>query len=88
LHLLAEIDRLIRAAGFVASNVDATVVIEHPKLRPHVDAMRTNMASVLGIDVAAVSVKATTSEGLGFVGAGDGAAAHAVCLLAQLVQSS
>ncbi|MEM0963639.1 MAG: 2-C-methyl-D-erythritol 2,4-cyclodiphosphate synthase [Bacteroidota bacterium] len=68
-------------AGFGISNVDATVVLQRPKLRPHIDAMRQRLAETLGIDIDRVSVKATTGEGMGFVGTGEGASAHAVCLL-------
>ena len=68
-------------AGWAVGNVDATVVLERPKLRPHVDAMRQRLADALGVGLGRVSVKATTGEGMGFVGTGAGAAAHAVCLL-------
>lgn len=65
-------------AGFVPWNVDATVAIERPKLAPHRDAMRSNLAAALGIPVERVSVKATRGEGLGFVGREEGVAAYAV----------
>lgn len=68
-------------AGYRIGNVDATVVLERPKLRPHIDAMRERIAEILGCEVSAVSVKATTSEEMGFVGTREGAVAHAVCLL-------
>lgn len=82
LELLGQVARLVAGAGYRVGNVDATVVLERPKLRPHIDAMRGNVARALGIGVDQVSVKATTSERLGFVGTGAGAAAHAVCSLA------
>jgi 2-C-methyl-D-erythritol 2,4-cyclodiphosphate synthase len=72
---------LLAAEDWAVANVDATVVMEAPRLRPFVDAMRTSIARVLGVDVDCVSVKATPSEGLGFVGAGEGAAAYAVCTI-------
>ena len=79
--LLSEVGRVIRAAGMTVSNIDSTVLAEAPKLAPHIMTMRENIAAALGIDVARVSVKATTEEGLGFTGSGLGIAAHAVCLL-------
>lgn len=80
-QLLAEVGRLVAAAGYRISNVDATVAMQRPKLRPHIDAMRANIARVLGLDLAQVSVKATTTERLGFVGTEAGAAAYATCAL-------
>lgn len=71
----------LRAAGWAVGNVDATVVLESPRIRPHVEAMRARIAELLGVGPDRVSVKATTSERMGFVGAGDGAAAHAVCTI-------
>ena len=69
--------------GWVVGNVDITVVCERPRIGPHVDAIRTALASELGIDLDAMSVKATTSEKLGFTGREEGIAAQAVCLLAR-----
>ena len=71
----------VREAGFEISNIDATILAQAPKLAPHIEAMRRNLAAALGINISAVSVKATTEEGLGFTGEGLGMAAHAVCLL-------
>ena len=68
-------------SGFAVGNVDATILAQRPKLAPHILAMRENLARVIGIDPSQVSVKATTEEGLGFTGSGEGMAAHAVCLL-------
>lgn len=62
-------------------NVDATVLAQRPRLAPHIPAMREKLAGAMGIPVQAVNVKATTEEGLGFTGAGEGMAAHAVALL-------
>ncbi len=81
LELLAHVSRLIGEAGYAVGNVDAVVVIERPKLRPHIDAMRANLARALGVGTGRVSVKATTGEAIGFAGREEGAAAHAVCLL-------
>lgn len=85
LELLRAVGGRVAEAGFRVGNVDATVVLEAPKLRPHVGAMRQNVARVLDLPIGDVSVKATTSEGLGFVGQQQGAAANAVCLLAEQV---
>lgn len=81
IELLRTVAERVADAGFRVGNVDATVVIERPRLRPYVDAMRARLADALGVDAGAVSVKATTGEGMGFVGTGEGAAAHAVALL-------
>ncbi|MEA5050953.1 MAG: 2-C-methyl-D-erythritol 2,4-cyclodiphosphate synthase [Oscillospiraceae bacterium] len=81
MSLLAQVGDKVRGAGFAVGNVDATVVCQRPKLRPHIDAMRENIARALGIEAGRVGVKATTEEGLGFTGDGAGIAAHAVALL-------
>lgn len=74
-------DALVRERGWRVGNCDITVVCERPKIGPHALAMREVIAADLGIDLDAVSVKATTSEKLGFTGRGEGIAAQAVCLL-------
>lgn len=81
LKLLAEVMRKLRAAGFEVSNIDATVVAQRPKLAPHIDAMRANIARAAALAPSQVSVKATTEEKLGFTGEGLGIAAHAVALI-------
>ena len=81
LKLLHQVVIRLRSAGYSISNIDATVIAQAPKLAPHISLMRSNIARVLGIDVSAVSVKATTEEHLGFTGEGLGIAAHAVCLI-------
>ena len=81
LKLLAEVMRRLRAAGFEVSNIDATVVAQRPKLAPHIDAMRANIARAAALAPSQVSVKATTEEKLGFTGEGLGIAAHAVALI-------
>jgi len=81
LQLAAIVAQRVREAGFEIANIDATVIAEAPKLAPHIVAMRQNLAAALGIDIGAVSVKATTEEGLGFTGERLGIAAHAVCLI-------
>ena len=72
---------LIRERGWMLGNADITVICERPKMATHVDAMRAVLAAELGIELDAVSVKATTTEHLGFTGRGEGIAAHALCLL-------
>jgi 2-C-methyl-D-erythritol 2,4-cyclodiphosphate synthase len=72
---------LARERGWRLGNADVTVVCERPKVGPHADAMRANLAEDLGVAVDAISIKATTTETLGFTGRGEGIAAHAVCLL-------
>lgn len=74
------VDR-VAAAGFVVGNVDSVVVLQRPKLRPHIDSMRERLAEAMGVEVSQVSVKATTNETMGFVGREEGCAAHAVALL-------
>ena len=79
--LLKEVGRQMAKEGYVLSNLDATVLAQRPKLRPYIDQMRENIAKALEVPVGAVSVKATTEEGLGFTGEGLGIAAHCICLL-------
>lgn len=81
MKLLGSVVDLIFDEGYRFGNVDAVVVLQRPKLRPHIDAMRANIAGVLGVALGQVSVKATTGEKIGFAGREEGAAAHAVCLL-------
>jgi 2-C-methyl-D-erythritol 2,4-cyclodiphosphate synthase len=80
--LLEQCAQAVRDAGFAIENVDTTIVVERPKLAPHIEAIRANVASRLGLDVSRVGVKAKTSEGMGYTGDGSGIAAHAVVLLA------
>ena len=81
LRFLRHCDGLLRERGWRVGNADVTVVCERPKVGPHAPAMRALLADVLQVDVDAVSVKATTSERMGFTGRGEGIAAMAVCLL-------
>ena len=81
LMLLRQVAIHLHTAGYKVVNVDATVLAQAPKLAPHIRSMRANIARALSVDVSAVSVKATTEEGLGFTGEGLGIAAHAVCLI-------
>lgn len=79
--LLGEVMRLARERGYELGNCDITIVAQEPKLAPYIDSMRSRIAGICGCTVEQVSVKATTEEGLGFTGALEGIAAHAVCLL-------
>ena len=81
LRLLDEVVSRLHAQGFRVGNVDATVLAQAPKLAPHLPAIRRNLADRLQVPLSRVSVKATTEEGLGFTGGGEGMAAHAVCLV-------
>ena len=79
--LLRRVGDLLAAAGYRVENLDATVIAQAPKCKPYIPAMRLAIAADLGISIDRVSVKATTEEGLGFSGRGEGIACHAVCLL-------
>ncbi len=81
LLLLAEVRRILSDAGFRVNNIDATIVAERPRMSPHIPAMVANIASAVSVDRALVNVKATTTEGLGFTGRGEGMAAYAVCTI-------
>ena len=81
MKLLEHVAGLLRARGWQVSNVDATILAQRPKLAPYIPAMRRTLAGHLGLEEEQVNVKATTEEGLGFTGSGEGMAAHAVCLL-------
>lgn len=79
--LLREVVRLIGEKGYKVGNVDVTIIAQAPKMSPHIEAMRANVAADLGCDIDCVSVKATTTERLGFTGRGEGIAAQATALL-------
>ncbi len=81
LKLLAHVCELLKKDGYELVNADLTVLAQAPKLAPHIPAMRANFARVCGVDVSQINVKATTEEKLGFTGAKEGMAAHAVCLI-------
>ncbi len=83
LKLLGEVCRRVRAGGYDVGNIDSTVIAQRPKLAPYINSMRENLARACGVEAGRVSVKATTEEGLGFTGSGEGIAASAVCLLAE-----
>jgi 2-C-methyl-D-erythritol 2,4-cyclodiphosphate synthase len=81
--LLADVLKLVRDNGFEVGNVDVTVCLQRPKVNPHIPAMKTCLAGVMKMDEADISIKATTTEKLGFVGTEEGVAAHAVVLIYQ-----
>lgn len=79
--LLEKVGKLLEENMFFVENIDATIIAQAPRMRPHIDQMRENIARALGISADQVNVKATTEEGLGFTGEGKGISAQAVCLL-------
>jgi 2-C-methyl-D-erythritol 2,4-cyclodiphosphate synthase len=83
LALLAEVHRLLIEGGFRVNNIDATIVAERPKMAAYIPAMVANIAATVKADRSAVNIKATTTEGLGFAGRGEGIAAYAVCTIEQ-----
>ena len=81
LELLKAVKQMLDEELFIVENIDATIIAQKPKMAPYLQEMRTNIAEVLQIDISQVNVKATTEEGLGFTGSGEGIASQAVCLL-------
>ena len=81
LELLKKVGSLLEENCFLIENIDATIIAQAPKLRPYIETMRENIARTLGIAPEQVNVKATTEEGLGFTGSGEGIASQAVCML-------
>ena len=82
--LLARVISLVAEAGWVVGNVDITIAMQRPKLAPYIIPMRECLASIMGISISAISVKATTTEKLGFVGRSEGCEVYAVALLKQI----
>ncbi len=85
-ELLKRVGALLEERLFLIENIDATIIAQAPKMRPHIDSMRQNIADALGIEVSQVNVKATTEEGLGFTGNGEGISAQAICMLTSPAQ--
>lgn len=81
LALLGEVCRVLSQHGYSVVNIDSTLIAQRPKIAPYIDTMRENLAAACGVDIDSVSVKATTEEGLGFTGTGEGMSASAVCLI-------
>lgn len=81
IKLLVHVEELLRKQEYAVGNIDATVIAQKPKMAPHIPQMRKNMADALGISESKINIKATTEEGLGFTGRGEGIASQAICLL-------
>ena len=84
IKLLGEVGKLLDEECYIIENIDATVIAQRPKLRDYIDTMRENIAKTLNIEVGRVNVKATTEEGLGFTGTGEGISSQAVCSLSSM----
>lgn len=85
LDLMKQVGKKLDENLYVIENIDCTIIAQRPKLRPYIEEMRQNLADTLGIEMGRVSVKATTEEGLGFTGSGEGIAAQAVCCLQSML---
>ena len=81
LKLLEHVRELLDTNNYIIENIDATIIAQKPKMRPYIDDMRKNIADTLKIDINQVNVKATTEEGLGFTGSGEGISSQAICSL-------
>jgi 2-C-methyl-D-erythritol 2,4-cyclodiphosphate synthase len=81
IKLLEKVGELLEENLFLIENIDATIIAQAPKMRPYIDTMRQNIAEALKVDISQVNVKATTEEGLGFTGSGEGISAQAICML-------
>lgn len=81
IRLLEHVGELLDENGYIIENIDATIIAQKPKMRPHIDQMRENIARALNIEADQVNVKATTEEGLGFTGTGEGISSQAICAI-------
>ena len=84
LKLLEHVGKLLDERLYVIENIDATIIAQRPKMAPHIQKMRENIAGALGLDVDQVNVKATTEEGLGFTGTGEGISSQAICAIEKI----
>ncbi len=84
IRLMEHVAQLIRGKGYRVENVDATIIAQRPKMAPHIEEMRKNTAKALGIDADQVNIKATTEEGLGFTGTGEGISSQAAACLERI----
>ena len=82
--LLIHVAELLKEHGYEIGNIDATIIAQKPKMAPHIPQMRKNMANALGILESKINIKATTEEGLGFTGTGEGISSQAICLLTEI----
>ena len=81
IELLKKVGELLEEKGYVVENIDATIIAQKPKMAPHIPTMRENIAEALGIKISQLNIKATTEEGLGFTGQGEGISSQAICSL-------
>ena len=88
IKLLEHVAKLLDENQYIIENIDATIIAQKPKMRPYIDDMRKNIADALKIDVDRVNVKATTEEGLGFTGSGEGISSQAICMLEKVMNYS
>ncbi len=88
LKLLEHVGKLLDEKLYVIENIDATIIAQRPKMAPHIPQMRENIAKALGLDVDQVNVKATTEEGLGFTGSGEGISSQAICAIEKITNLS
>ena len=86
--LLQKVGALLKEKGYQIVNIDATIIAQKPKMRPHIEKMEENIAQALKIDVSQVNVKATTEEGLGFTGSEDGISSQAICAISSIYENS
>lgn len=84
LVLLEKVVEAINKKGYCVGNIDATIIAQNPKMKPHIEAMRNNVAKTCKVSVECINIKATTEEWLGFTGAGEGISAHCVSLIKEL----
>ena len=84
LKLLEHVGKLLEENLYIIENIDATIIAQRPKMAPHIQTMRENVARVLGLEVDQVNIKATTEEGLGFTGTGEGISSQAICAIEKI----
>lgn len=84
IDLLKEVGLLLESNGYSINNIDSTIIAQAPKMAPHIEAMRKNIASALNISIDKINVKATTEEGLGFTGSGQGISSQSICLVTKI----
>ena len=88
LKLLEHVGKLLEENLYIIENIDATIIAQRPKMAPHIQTMRENVARVLGLEVDQVNIKATTEEGLGFTGTGEGISSQAICAIEKITNLS
>ena len=88
LKLLEHVGKLLEDNLYIIENIDATIIAQRPKMAPHIQTMRENIARVLGLEVDQVNIKATTEEGLGFTGTGEGISSQAICAIERITNLS